>query len=135
MNHPHLTCENCGSENLRRSRRRSLSELRRMAFGDYPFRCIDCGHRSWINVLLLSKLKYAKCPRCMSLKVVRWPSKTMRLSFTQELLLSMGAQLYRCSVCHRAFATFLKPLEHAASQGFMDSTRSSSDVETPASAS
>jgi DNA-directed RNA polymerase subunit RPC12/RpoP len=106
-----------------------------MALGDYPFRCMDCGHRSWINVLLLSKLKYAKCPRCMSLKVVRWPSNTVRLNFRQELLLSAGAQLYRCSICHKAFATFLKPLEGAESEGFLDSTRTSSEVRNPASAS
>ncbi len=103
-----------------------------MAFGDYPFRCLDCGHRSWINVLLLSKLKYAKCPRCMSLKVVRWPAKTLRVGLWQELMLAMGAQPYRCSVCHRTFVSYLKPLEGAASQGFLDSTRTSSNVETTA---
>jgi len=132
MNHPHLTCENCGSESLRRSRRRSFSEFRRMALGDYPFRCIDCGHRSWINVLLLSKFKYAKCPGCMSLKVVRWPSKAMRLTLYKELLIAVGGHLYRCSVCHRTFVTFLKPLENAASEGFMETTRTSTDVRTPA---
>jgi DNA-directed RNA polymerase subunit RPC12/RpoP len=131
MNHPHLICENCGSENLRRSRRRSLSEFRRMAFGDYPFRCVDCGHRSWINVLLLSKLKYAKCPRCMSLKVTRCTSKSLHLSFTNELRLSAGARLYRCTLCHHPFASFLRPFEPASQQRFAESP-SSSDARSPA---
>ena len=103
-------CQYCGSTNLRRSRRQSPVELSKMALGVYPFRCIDCNQRVWINIWLFSKLQYAKCPKCLGLDLVNWPRRHYHLNFWNKLLLTFGANPYRCSLCRCNFLSF-RPLE------------------------
>jgi DNA-directed RNA polymerase subunit RPC12/RpoP len=87
----------------------SVMELAKMAVGKYPFRCLDCRERVWVNIWLFSSDKQAACPRCLNLDVSPVDVKTMRLSLWRKLLISRGAQAYRCNHCKRSFLSFKKP--------------------------
>lgn len=106
MKIPVLNCENCGSRNLRRSHRRSVIDRITALVGVYPFRCLDCKHRFRESVWLLSKLHYAKCPKCLRLEVRPWPRKKFRLNAWQRFKLALGAHTYRCSPCRTNFISF-----------------------------
>lgn len=77
-----------------------------MLLGSYPFRCVDCGQRFWINIWLFSKLAYAKCPKCLGLELGGWPTKHYRMPFWKSLLTTFGAHRYRCSACRCNFISF-----------------------------
>jgi len=106
MRTPVLICQNCGGTSLRRSKRQSFLELGRMLVGVYPFRCLDCGTRFWCSVWLLSKLAFAKCPRCLSLELTTWPEKYFRPTLKLSLLMTLGAHRYRCPGCRCNFLSF-----------------------------
>jgi hypothetical protein len=100
-----FTCENCGSSNLRRSRRRSTANALRMLFGSYRLRCLDCDKRFSVN-LLLSKAAVAKCPRCLNIKLDTWDTKHYRIPRWKKLLINLGARRYRCNSCRYNFVSF-----------------------------
>jgi hypothetical protein len=102
-------CQYCGKSNIRRSRRQSPFEFIKMALGSYPFRCLDCHQRFWINVWLFSNLAYAKCPKCLRLRLTFWPRRFYHLSFRKNFLITFGAHRYRCAVCRCNFLSF-RPL-------------------------
>ncbi len=106
MKTPLLVCPSCGSRNFRRSRKRSFSDLLKMAIGLYPFRCLDCTRRIWVNVWFFSKLAYAKCPKCLGLQLTTWDLKHYRLTFWRNLCLTFGAHPYRCEGCRCNFLSF-----------------------------
>ncbi|MGA8026168.1 MAG: hypothetical protein WB992_03425 [Bryobacteraceae bacterium] len=99
-------CQYCGSASLRRSRRQSAVELSKMALGIYPFRCLDCNQRVWVNIWLFSKLAYAKCPKCLGMQLTTWPARHYHLTLWNKLLMTFGANRYRCSVCRENFLSF-----------------------------
>jgi hypothetical protein len=104
-----VTCDYCGSAHLRRSRRQSKSELLKMAIGTYPFRCLDCSGRFSVNVLLLSRLAFAKCPKCLGLELTNWAHRGYHISLPQKVMLTFGARPYRCAACRYHFVSF-RPL-------------------------
>lgn len=77
-----------------------------MCFGIYPFRCLDCNQRIWVNLWFFSRLAYAKCPKCLSLELTGWPTKRYHLSFRKKLLNTFGAHRYRCPACRYNFFSF-----------------------------
>lgn len=101
-----IDCPDCGSASLRRSRRASWFELIPMMIGSYPFRCLDCNQRFWVNIWLVSRLRYAKCPKCLGLELTPWSRRHYRLSFWQNLLSTFGAHRYRCAACRHYFLSF-----------------------------
>jgi len=86
-----------------------------MALGTYPFRCLDCDGRFYANVLLLSRLAYAKCPKCLGLELTNWQKKNYRLSTLKRLLITFGARRYRCGTCRHNFVSFRPPAPSQAS--------------------
>jgi hypothetical protein len=113
MTKTEFVCSACGSPNVRRSRRTSALELPRMMLGTYPFRCLDCRRRVWINIWLFSRKKRPACPRCLALDVNPIDPATMRRGLWRRILVTLGAHGYRCNHCRRAFLAF-KHLESAA---------------------
>jgi len=103
MKHPEFTCTGCGSTNLRRSQRTSILDLPKMTLGAYPFRCLDCRQRFWINVFRLSKSKYVICPDCLVRDVIPISSRQMRMGLWRKILLAAGGRGYRGAVCKHAF--------------------------------
>jgi DNA-directed RNA polymerase subunit RPC12/RpoP len=101
-----VACPYCASTSLRRSRRASWFELIPMSIGSYPFRCFDCNQRSWINIWLVSRMRYAKCPKCLGLELTPWSRRHYRLSFWKNLLSTFGAHRYRCAACRYYFLSF-----------------------------
>jgi hypothetical protein len=101
-----LICPDCGNAAIRLSRRQSMGELSKMAFGSYPFRCLGCNQRFWANIWLWSVWKYAKCPRCLGLDLTTWSHKTQHLGYWKKLLLTMGARRHRCARCRCNFVSF-----------------------------
>src|SRR6202012_267730 len=98
MTHPEFTCSHCGSGELRRSRRTSMLDLRKIVFGKYPFRCLICKERTWID--LFRKGKRVRCPRCLTADVVPAANLHFRLGFWKHQLLRVGGRAYRCSFCN-----------------------------------
>jgi hypothetical protein len=101
-----LVCPDCGGSTIRLSRRQNMAELSRMAFGNYPFRCLGCNQRFWANIWLWSVWKYAKCPRCLGLDLTTWSHNMQHLSYWKKLLLTLGARRHRCSRCRCNFVSF-----------------------------
>jgi DNA-directed RNA polymerase subunit RPC12/RpoP len=101
-----IACPYCGGLSLRRSRRKAWFEFFGMLFGRYPFRCLDCNQRSWVSIWLFSRLKYAKCPKCLGLELTGWPRKRHRLNLWRNLLSTFGAHRYRCAKCRYNFLSF-----------------------------
>jgi transposase-like protein len=101
-----VTCEFCGSARLRRSRRRSKSELLTMLIGTYPFRCLDCNGRFSVNVFLLSTLAFARCRKCLGLNLTTWERRAYHVSPLKKLMLSFGGRRYRCPSCRYNFVSF-----------------------------
>lgn len=101
-----FTCENCGSSNLRRSRRQTAADLLLMAFGSCPLRCNDCGARFSVNLLLLSQAGKAKCPRCLNVRLDTWDTRHYRVPAWKKFLLALGAHRYRCNPCRYNFVSF-----------------------------
>jgi len=77
-----------------------------MTLGSYPFRCGDCNQRSWVSIWLVSRLRYAKCPKCLGLELTPWSRRHYRLSFWKNLLSTFGARRYRCAACRYYFLSF-----------------------------
>jgi DNA-directed RNA polymerase subunit RPC12/RpoP len=117
-------CENCGSANIRRSRGQSVFEFFQMALGTYPFRCIACNYRFPVNLWLWSKLKYAKCPKCLNFNLTIWPKGRYWLNAWGSLLVAFGAHRYRCPACRYHFLSF-RPT-HDAQLDVSDQQRSKS---------
>jgi DNA-directed RNA polymerase subunit RPC12/RpoP len=101
-----IDCPYCGSASLRRSRRASWLELLPMSIGSYPFRCLDCSQRFWVSIWLVSRLRFAKCPKCLGLELTPWSRRHYRLSLWQNLLSTFGAHRYRCAKCRYYFLSF-----------------------------
>lgn len=112
MNHPSFRCPSCGSPRVRRSRTSSLLEMPKRVIGTYPFRCMSCHHRFGQNVWFLQKLKYAKCPNCLSLDLGDWPHIVRHVKPWYRFLLTLGGHGYRCPNCRFNFVS-LRPRETA----------------------
>jgi DNA-directed RNA polymerase subunit RPC12/RpoP len=80
--------------------------MTRMAVGMYPFRCVNCSQRFWASIWQLGWWRYAKCPKCLSLRLTTWTRKSHRLSMWTKLALTSGATRYRCNTCRLNFASF-----------------------------
>lgn len=106
MRRSRFFCEQCGSANVRRSHSKSSQDFFRMALGQYPLRCEDCQHRFWVDILLLSQARFARCPQCLSFKLTSWDPKQYRIPRWRKLLLRLGARRYRCNVCRVNFVSF-----------------------------
>lgn len=106
MKSPALECEQCGGRDIRRARVQSHWERCRALVGVYPFRCRDCHHRFFAGVWLLSKMPYAKCPKCLQLDLGTWSRKYYRPGILANLVITFGAQQYRCSQCRCNFVSF-----------------------------
>ena len=76
-----------------------------MLIGTYPFRCQDCNGRFLVNVFLLSRLAYAKCPKCLSLDVTN-TVRGRHASASQKLMMTFGARKVRCKNCRFMFVSF-----------------------------
>jgi predicted RNA-binding Zn-ribbon protein involved in translation (DUF1610 family) len=103
-----FACANCGSSNLRRSRRHSTLDVVQMLFGNYRLRCLDCNQRFSVN-LLFSKAVIAKCPRCLNIKLDTWDPKHYRVPLLKKLLIALGGHRYRCNSCRYNFVSFRPP--------------------------
>jgi hypothetical protein len=92
-----------------------------MALGIYPFRCNECGDRFWANVWLFNSWRWAKCPRCLNLKLSNWPKRHHRVTAWAQILSVFGAKKHRCSRCRTNFISFLPRLPaYTGSQADLD---------------
>jgi DNA-directed RNA polymerase subunit RPC12/RpoP len=114
MRVPIVLCDVCGSTSVRRSKRQSFSELVRMYLGIYPFRCMDCTARFWVSVWLVSKLPFAKCPKCLNVQLTVWPEKYFAPNVWRNLAILLGARRYRCMPCRHNFVSFRPRLPDSA---------------------
>jgi transposase-like protein len=101
-----IECDKCGSHDVRLARYNGFMERAKGFFGIQPFRCRDCKHRFVVTIWLLDKIAYAKCPKCLRMKLVYWSKKHYRPGAFTGFLISMGAQRYRCASCRCNFVSF-----------------------------
>jgi hypothetical protein len=109
-----LECGQCGGRDVRRARIQGMPERVRALLGVYPFRCRDCRHRFPVSIWLLSKMAFAKCPKCLGMDLVTWSRKHYRPGLLENLLITFGAQQYRCQQCRYNFVS-LRPRRSFAS--------------------
>lgn len=102
-------CERCNSSRVRRAHQRTFLRYPRMLLGSNQLHCLDCNARFWVNVFLVSKILYAKCPKCLGMKLDRWDPKHYHVPRWKLLLISLGAHRYRCSRCRMNFVSFRLP--------------------------
>jgi predicted nucleic acid-binding Zn ribbon protein len=101
-----LECDQCGSREIRRARLQGFSERMRAILGIYPFRCRDCQNRFFVSVWLLSRLAFAKCPKCLRMELSTWSRRFYNPGVFANLLITFGGQKYRCSGCRCNFVSF-----------------------------
>jgi len=112
-----FNCPYCGSSDVRRSHKQGLNELPMMLFGNYPVRCLSCEERFFGNIWMLSTRGYAKCPKCLRLKVRPWAKSEKRMSGWDRLRMAWGAHSYRCVPCRCTFVSFRPCIADAVVEG------------------
>lgn len=106
-----LQCPNCGSRFLRESKPRDATEkLLKWRFVS-PLRCLDCKSRFVASTLDLNDMRYAHCPKCDRMDLNQWTGKNYEPPFWVGLLISFGANRWRCEYCRINFASFRKRKE------------------------
>ena len=77
-----------------------------MVMGLYPFRCLDCRHRFWVNVWRLPKSKFVRCPHCLNLDVTLSHYRATRPAMLKKFVRTIGARRFSCPLCHHRFLSF-----------------------------
>lgn len=99
-------CPNCGSTEIRFSRRRfAFRQLYRLV-GIYSFRCEDCQHLFRRRIFRFRLMAFAKCPTCRRMDLSRWNPEQYNSGFWARLLLAFGAKPVRCEYCRNNFCSF-----------------------------
>jgi hypothetical protein len=106
-----VICPKCGSRNLRYAHLRSGSERLWSLLGIRPLRCRSCYCRFIERTWRISAMRYARCPRCWRMDLSRWSRNDYRVSFFTGLMLSLGANPYRCEYCRTNFVSFRRRKE------------------------
>ncbi len=101
-----LTCPKCEGKRPRLSKIRGFKERLLSAFGTYPVRCEDCGHRFYDSVLRLTDILFARCPRCYRMDLSTWEMKYYNPPQWSVIKLALGARRLRCEACRCNFASF-----------------------------
>jgi len=106
-----VQCPNCGSRFLRESKPRDASEkLAQWRFVS-PLRCLDCKTRFVASTLSLGDIRWAHCPKCDRMDLNQWTGKNYEPPFLVGLMVSFGANRWRCEYCRINFASFRKRKE------------------------
>jgi DNA-directed RNA polymerase subunit RPC12/RpoP len=71
-----------------------------------PLRCLDCKTRFVTRTLILSDLRYSRCPRCHRMDLNGWTGKTFIPPFFMALKVYFGGKKWRCEYCRLNFASF-----------------------------
>jgi len=100
------SCPECGSTAVRTGKSHGLVEHLLTWFGQFPFRCNDCGARFDDVPIGLSAIIYAKCPRCLRMDLTVWDPKYYRTSVWQDLQLALGGHRWRCEPCRCNFVSW-----------------------------
>ena len=103
---PETHCPKCGSRDVRPARGRSLIESTLSIAGFHPARCHQCAHRFLARPFGITKLRWAKCPRCYRMDLSTWDPKYYRVGAWTSFILALGANRWRCEACRCNFASF-----------------------------
>jgi DNA-directed RNA polymerase subunit RPC12/RpoP len=106
-----IQCPKCGSRFLRDSKPRDAAEKRLGWQLMSPLRCLDCKTRFVGKTFSLGDMRYAHCPRCDRMDLNQWTGKNYFPPFFTGLLVSFGANRWRCEYCRVNFASFRKRKE------------------------
>jgi hypothetical protein len=101
-----LTCPKCEGKRPRLSKIRGLKERVFSAFGTYPVRCEECGHRFYDSVLRLADILFARCPKCYRMDLSTWELKYYSPTQWSLIKLSLGGRRLRCEACRCNFVSF-----------------------------
>ena len=72
---------------------------------------MDCKTRFVASTLSLGDLRWAHCPKCDRMDLNQWTGKNYEPPFLMGLMLSFGANRWRCEYCRINFASFRKRKE------------------------
>jgi len=101
-----VLCPQCGSKQLRISKVRGFRQRLRGIIGILPFRCKQCEHGFESAIWNLSKIRYARCPKCLRMELTTWSEQYYNPPRMTLLKLRLGATPYRCDSCRCNFASF-----------------------------
>ena len=101
-----MLCPNCGSRNVRYSQLRTPRERLASLVGIRPLRCRDCRGRFVAKTWNPSDLPYARCPKCLNMRLSTWSTSHYHVTFGRGFKLFFGASPYRCEICRHNFVSF-----------------------------
>jgi ssDNA-binding Zn-finger/Zn-ribbon topoisomerase 1 len=100
-----VLCPQCGGGNVRQARMRTPSELLASLVGVHPLRCRDCRHRFATRTWKLADISYARCPKCLNMRLTTWSPSHYHVPLGRGLLLLLGGSPYRCDSCRQNFVS------------------------------
>jgi hypothetical protein len=98
-------CPKCGSRDVRFSESRTASERLAGWTGIRPIRCRTCRHRFTARIWTFSDLSYARCPKCLNMRLSTWSTRHYHVPFGRGFLLFFGGNPYRCENCRHNFVS------------------------------
>jgi len=101
-----MECPNCGSDEVRLSRRPSALGRALHLFGVYRFRCESCQHLFRSRISKMRYVFYAKCPCCHRMDLSRWSRDYYNPPTLTRWMLALGADPIRCEYCRHNFWSF-----------------------------
>jgi hypothetical protein len=103
---PETTCPKCCSADVRHARDRRLREKLASLLGFQAAKCHDCAHRFLARPFGFMKARWAKCPRCYRMDLSTWDPKYYRVSGWSSLMVTLGANRWRCESCRCNFISY-----------------------------
>ena len=79
--------------------------------GFHSLLCRDCRNRFRGRTLVLSDLKYARCPKCFRMDLNLWSERDFAPTDWMSALIWLGGNRYRCEYCRLNFVSFRKRKE------------------------
>ena len=107
-----VECPHCGSRFLKPSEPRNSKEKKLWLRLKTMLRCLDCKARFTGPTVILSDLKYARCPRCERFDLNGWTGRTYTPEFFWTgFKLHFGGTRFRCEYCRINFSSFRRRKE------------------------
>lgn len=106
-----VCCPKCGSRFLKVGKVSSAGGHFAALRGIHALQCGDCKNRFTGRTLVVSDVKYARCPKCLRMDLNLWSEREFQGSRWMQMLIRVGARRFRCEYCRLNFVSFRKRKE------------------------
>ncbi len=106
-----VCCPKCGSRFLKIAKISGAGIRFAALRGIHALQCGDCKNRFTGRTLVVSDVRYARCPKCLRMDLNLWSEREFQGTRWMRMLIRMGARRLRCEYCRFNFASFRKRKE------------------------